>query len=88
MFHKTNPCSGIGGKFFGGRFFMCMYGEKIVLFDKKDMSYEAYDFYSSSDFIFTCDGNGFYKCYWGTVSSDSFVCFFEDLQDLLFFLEI
>lgn len=88
MFHKTNPCSGIGGKFFGGRFFMCMYGEKIVLFDKKDMSYEAYDFYSSSDFIFTRDGNGFYKCYWGTVSLDNFVCSFEDLQDLLFFLEI
>lgn len=88
MFHKTNPCSGIGGKFFGGRFFMCMYGEKIVLFDKKDMSYEAYDFYSNSDFIFTITKEGFYKCYWGMVSLDSFVCAFEDLQDLLSFLEI
>ena len=88
MFHKTNPCSGIGGKFFGGRFFMCMYGEKIVLFDKKDMSYEAYDFYSRSDFIFTITKEGFYKCYWGTASLDHFVCAFEDLQDLLSFLEI
>lgn len=64
---------------------MCMYGEKIVLFDKKDMSDRAYDFYSTSDFIFTITREGSYKCYWGSVS---FVCFFEDLEDLLFFLEI
>lgn len=67
---------------------MCMYGEKIIFFDKKDMSSQAYDFYCSSDFIFTITKEGFYKCYWGAVSLDSFVCAFEDLQDLLFFLEI
>lgn len=67
---------------------MCIYGEKIVFFDKKDMSSQAYDFYSSSDFIFTITREGSYKCYWGSVSLDSFICFFEDFQDLLFFLEI
>ena len=65
-----------------------MYGEKIVFFNKRDMSGKAYDFYCSSGFIFTQDRNGFYKCYWGTVSLDSFVCVFEDLGDLLSFLEI
>lgn len=67
---------------------MCMYGEKIIFLDKKDMSDRAYDFYSRSDFIFTITKEGFYKCYWGMVSLDSFVCVFEDLEDLLFFLEI
>lgn len=67
---------------------MCMYGEKIIFLDRKDMSDRAYDFYSGSDFIFTITKEGFYKCYWGMVSLDSFVCAFEDLQDLLFFLEI
>lgn len=67
---------------------MCMYGEKIISLDKNDMSDRAYDFYSSSDFIFTITREGFYKCYWGSVSLDSFVCSFKDLQDLLFFLEI
>lgn len=67
---------------------MCMYGEKIIFLDKKDMSERAYDFYCSSDFIFTITKEGFYKCYWGTVSLDSFVCVFQDLEDLLFFLEI
>lgn len=52
------------------------------------MSSQAYDFYSSSDFIFTITREGFYKCYWGSVSLDNFVCSFKDLQDLLFFLEI
>lgn len=67
---------------------MCIYGEKIIFFDKKDMSSQAYEFYSNSDFIFTITREGFYKCYWGSVSLDSFVCSFKDLQDLLFFLEI
>ena len=67
---------------------MSIYGEKIIFFDKKDMSSQAYDFYSTSDFIFTITGEGSYKCYWGSVSLDSFVCVFEDFQDLLFFLEI
>lgn len=67
---------------------MCMYGEKIIFLDKKDMSSQAYDFYCSSDFIFTITKEGSYKCYWGMVSLDSFVCVFEDLEDLLFFLEI
>lgn len=67
---------------------MCMYGEKIIFLDKKDMSKRAYDFYLSSGFIFTITKEGFYKCYWGMVSLDSFVCVFEDLEDLLFFLEI
>ena len=65
-----------------------MYGEKIVFFNKRDMSGKAYDFYCSSNFIFTITREGSYKCYWGMVSLDSFVCVFEDLQDLLFFLEI
>lgn len=67
---------------------MCIYGEKIIFLDKKDMSDRAYDFYSTSGFIFTITKEGFYKCYWGMVSLDSFICFFEDFQDLLFFLEI
>lgn len=67
---------------------MCMYGEKIIFLDKKHMSKRAYDFYCYSGFVFTQDRNGFYKCYWGTVSLYSFVCAFEDLEDLLFFLEI
>lgn len=67
---------------------MCIYGEKIIFLDKKDMSDRAYDFYSGSDFIFTITREGSYKCYWGMVSLDSFVCAFEDFQDLLFFLEI
>ena len=67
---------------------MCMYDEKIIFLDKKYMSGRAYDFYCSSDFIFTITREGSYKCYWGSVSLDSFVCAFEDLEDLMFFLEI
>ena len=67
---------------------MCIYGEKIVFLNKRDMSGRAYNFYCSSDFIFTITREGSYKCYWGSVSLDYFVCFFEDLEDLLSFLEI